>query len=175
MSATWTSVSLPYVTGEHRDSWAAEAAEHGGTGAQKLLEVTEVVPPADVATALNLEPGEAAVVRRRLMLFNEQPVELTDSYYPASIARGTPLAEFRKIRGGAVSLLADLGYTPRHAREDVAARLAVPAERAVLRLGDNECVLLLSRLLITEKDQPIEASVMTMVATGRRLRYQLSV
>jgi hypothetical protein len=32
----WTSVSLPYVTGEPGDAWAAEAKAHGGKGAQRL-------------------------------------------------------------------------------------------------------------------------------------------
>jgi GntR family transcriptional regulator len=35
-------------------------------------------------------------------------------------------------------------------------------------------VLLLARILITENDLPVEASVMTMVADGRRLRYELT-
>ena len=38
----WTSVSMPYVSGQRGDAWGAEAAEHGGTGTQKLLSVDEV-------------------------------------------------------------------------------------------------------------------------------------
>ncbi|MEV4316773.1 hypothetical protein [Actinocrispum sp. NPDC049592] len=63
------------------------------------------------------------------MLFNEQPVELTDSYYPVAIARGTWLAESRKIPGGAVAYLTDLGHPARRVREDISARLATPQER----------------------------------------------
>ncbi|MFD0204041.1 MULTISPECIES: GntR family transcriptional regulator [Saccharothrix] len=170
----WTSVSMPYVSGHRGDAWGAEAAEHGGTGTQKLLSVDEVVASATVADMLGLAAGEAVVVRRRLMLFNDHPVELVDSYYPANIARGTRLAEHRKIPGGAVALLADLGYPPRRVREDVSARLATPDERAALALDDPSCVLVLARALVTESDLPVEASVMTMVAEGRRLRYELT-
>src|SRR3954454_23367144 len=93
----WTSVSMPYVSGQRGDAWAAEAAQHGGTGTQKLLAVDEVPASASVAEMLGLSQGEPVVVRRRLILFDDHPVELADSYYPAAIARGTRLAEARKI------------------------------------------------------------------------------
>ncbi|MDX3656175.1 UTRA domain-containing protein [Streptomyces sp. ID05-26A] len=170
----WTSVSMPYVSGRRGDAWGAEAAAHGGTGTQKLLGVEEVPATAAIADMLNLAAGDAVIARRRLMLFDDHPVEITDSYYPAAIARGTRLAGARKIPGGAVALLADLGHQPRHVREDVSARLATQDEQAVLRLGIQSCVLLLARTLFTEKDLPVEASVMTMTADGRRLRYELT-
>jgi DNA-binding GntR family transcriptional regulator len=165
---------MPYVSGHRGDVWGVEAAEHGGTGTQKLVSVDEVVAPATVADMLGLAPGQPVVVRRRLMLFNDHPVELADSYYPANIAQGTRLAEPRKIPGGAVAFLADLGHPPRHVREDVSARLATPHERTTLKLDDPSCVLLLARALFTENDLPVEASVMTMVADRRRLRYELT-
>jgi DNA-binding GntR family transcriptional regulator len=170
----WTSVSMPYVSGQRGDAWGAEAAEHGGTGTQRLLSVDEVAAAATVADVLGLDPGEPVVVRRRVMLFDDHPVELVDSYYPATIARGTRLADPRKIPGGAVALLADLGHPPRRVREDVSARLATPDERTALQLNAPSCVLLLSRALISGNDLPVEASVMTMVADGRRLRYELT-
>ncbi|GAA3012951.1 GntR family transcriptional regulator [Actinokineospora diospyrosa] len=170
----WTSVSMPYVSGHRGDAWAAEAAEHGGSGTQKLLGVDEVAAPAMVADMLGVEPGERVIARRRVMFFDDHPVELTDSYYPLPIARGTKLAEPRKIRGGAVALLVDLGHPPRRLREDVSARLATPDEQAVLHLDAPACVLLLARVLLTDDDRPVEASVMTMIADGRRLRYELT-
>lgn len=173
-AGTWTSVSMPYVSGRGGDAWAAEAAAHGGTGTQRLLGVEEMSASATIAAMLGLHAGDPVVVRRRLILFNEHPVELAESSYPASIARGTRLADPRKIPGGAVTLLAELGHRPRHVREDVSARLATPDERAALQLADLSCVLLLARTLFTEHDLPVEASVMTMVADGRRLRYELT-
>ena len=170
----WTSVSMPYVSGQRGDAWSAEAAAHGGKGTQRLLGVDEVPASATIATMLGLATGAPVVVRRRLMLFDDHPVELTDSYYPAAIARGTRLAEARKIPGGAVALLADLGHPPRHISEDVSARLAGPDEQAALRLDAPSCVLVLARTLFTELDLAVEASVMTMVADGRQLRYELT-
>lgn len=174
----WISVSTPYVTprstGE-REAWADEAARQGRAGTQRLIEVVAVVPSPLVAEALNVVAGEFVVVRRRVMLLDGEPVELTDSYYPMSIAGGTRLAETSKIPGGAVTLLAELGYRPCRISEDVSARPPTAEEREALALGPQEWVLQLIRVATADDGQPVEASVITMTAGGRHLRYQLSV
>jgi DNA-binding GntR family transcriptional regulator len=109
------------------------------------------------------------------MFLDDQPVEAADSWYPASVARGTPLAEPRKIRGGAVTLLAGLGYVASEAREDIAFRAAADQEADALGLPAGTPVIVLSRTILSADDVPFEASVMVMVAEGRRLRYQLAV
>ena len=178
MEKHWVSVSMPYVTRRERgqrDAWAEEASRYGRTGTHRLREVAEVVPPAEVAEALRVDAGEKVVVRRRLILLDDEPVELADSYYPASLARGTGLAESRKIPGGAVTLLAELGYRLRQVQEDACARRPTVAERELLRLGGQDWVLGLVRIAMADGGLPVEASMITMVAEGRRLRYQLSV
>lgn len=171
----WTSVSLPYVTGDARNAWATEAQQHGHDGTHKLLAVQETDPSPAVVAALGLALGESAIVRRRVMLLDQHPVELTDSYYPPAIARRTRLADPRKIPGGAPALLTTLGYPARQVQEDVSARLATPAEQQALELEDGDCVLILFRITTTDGNRPIEASIMTMVARGRHLRYQLNI
>ncbi|TDB71002.1 UTRA domain-containing protein [Micromonospora sp. KC721] len=175
---SWVSVSMPYVcprsSGE-AEAWAEEAASQGGVGTQVLREVTEVAASPEVAERLRIALDTPVVVRRRLMLLDGRPVELTDSCYPASLARGTALGEARKIRGGAVSLLADLGYRPGRVSEDVYTRQPTDAERSALHLTDRDWVLGLTRILSTAEGMPIELSVMTMVPQGRRLRYELTV
>lgn len=172
------STSTPYLrprTSEERDAWTEEAAQQSRTGRQRLREVAEVVPPASVAEALSSPAGEMVIVRRRVMLLDEQPVELTDSYYPAYIARDTALAEPKKIPGGAVSLLAELGYRPHEVQEDISARAPSSQERQLLALEQGEWVLVLSRIVMADSKRPIEASIMTMTAQGRHLRYELAV
>lgn len=157
------------------DAWTEETRQRGVTGSSVLRDVAEELPPSDVAKALNLPPGGRVVVRRRTMLADDVPVELTDSYFPSSIAAGTMLAERRKVRGGAVAVLAELGCRPYHVQEDVEARMPSAAERDLLRLGDIQLVLTLFRISSTEDGTPVEVTTMTMRAEGRRLRYQLSV
>ena len=174
----WVGTSVPYLTprtGDQADAWSEEAATTGQTGTQKLREVTEAMPPQDVAAALGLSPGETAVVRRRVMFFDDQPVELTDSWYPAAVASGTALGEPRKIKGGAVTLLAELGYVAHEAREEIECRPATADEATELKLTPGAPVIALTRTTLTADEVPFEVSVMTMVAAGRRLRYRLVV
>jgi GntR family transcriptional regulator len=173
----WVVNSLPYLTPRAEgqgDAWAEEASRAGHAGTQRLREVGTEVPPGEVASALLLPPGAAAVVRRRTVLLDGRPVELADSWYPVRVAAGTALAGAGKIRGGAVTLLAALGYAVHEAREDVTARGASAAEAAVLEVASGTPVIVLSRTCLTSEGTPFEASVMVMVAEGRHLRYRLT-
>ncbi|WP_172387710.1 UTRA domain-containing protein [Streptomyces sp. MNP-20] len=176
MAGEWTSESSSYFTPRepsHGDAWAEEAERAGKIGTHRLAEVTECVPPESVAAALRLEPGELAVVRRRVVQLDGEPIELADSYYPLRIAQGTALAERRKIPGGAPTLLAGLGHVAAEVDEDVSCREATAAERAALNLGAAEWVLLLARLTIDQTGLPMEAMLMTMKTQGRHLHYRM--
>ncbi|MFJ7176440.1 UTRA domain-containing protein [Streptomyces massasporeus] len=166
--------SLAYVsprsTGE-ADAWTAEAQHQGG---QRLTEVAEVDPPEAVAKALGLATSEKAVVRRRTILLDGAPIELADSYYPPSIARGTGLAEKRKIKGGAPTLLAELGYRAHHVSEDLEFRKADDVERTALSLPEGADVLTLLRTTFAEDGSPFEVQLMVMKAP-RRLHYEIEV
>ncbi|WP_331732315.1 UTRA domain-containing protein [Streptomyces sp. NBC_00989] len=178
MTNAWTSTSISYVQPRQPgqvDAWTAEAAQAGKKGGQRLTEVGECVPPEAIAAALRLTPGEPAVVRRRLILEDDQPVELADSYYPTQIARGTALGERGKIPGGAPTLLARLGYTAAEVAEDVSAREASADERAALNLAPGAWVLVLARIAVAENGLPMEAMLMTMRAQDRHLHYQMRV
>lgn len=175
MEKNWSSTSLPYVLPNadgQSDAWTQETADEHAT--QELREVVEVVPPPEVSAALELPNGQPAIVRRRIMRRAGRPVELTDSYYPLSIASGTGLAEHRKIKGGAPTLLASLGHRPGRVVEDVEARTTTPAERTALELDQDEPVLILLRATRSQTGAPIEASLMTM-RRGARLHYEIEV
>ncbi|MEW2393038.1 UTRA domain-containing protein [Streptomyces venezuelae] len=153
------------------DAWSEESGKRGG---QVLSEVAEVAPPADVASKFGLATGEKAVVRRRIILLDGSPVELADSYYPLPVARGTALAEKRKIKGGAPTLLAELGYRPRHVSEDLTFRPADEAEREGLELPPGSSVLTLLRTTTTAEGSLYEVQLMTMKAP-RTLHYEIEV
>ena len=177
-TGTWASVSTPYVTPRQAgqpEAWAQEAAAYGRRGTQRLREVGVIEAPGDVAEALGLAPGESVVARRRVIMLDERPVELADSFYPVAIATGTRLAEPGKIPGGAPTLLAELGYRAHRVREDVSARVTTQAEQALLRLAEPGVVLVLFRVSGSEAAVPFEVSVLTMLADQRQLRYQLVV
>lgn len=171
----WRGTSLPYVlpnTEGQPDAWTQETA--GQKATQELIEVAEVIPPREVASALGLGDTDRVIVRRRIMRRNGRPVELTDSYYLLSIATGTALAEHRKIKGGAPTLLASLGHHPAEVAEDVTVRITSAAERAALELAEDAPVLALLRTTTSQAREAIEVSMMTMLP-GAKLHYEIEV
>ena len=174
----WITASTPYLApraaGEP-DPWEREAARVGLVGRHRLI-LTEWRPaPHDVASRLAIDQAALAVLRRRLVTLDDQPVEIADSWYPRSIAEGTALAEQKPIRGGAARLLADLGYVAVRHIEDIGV-CDPPTEVAPL-LGQSP-VLELTRTSYTETDIPFEVAVMLMSrelrpGRPRRLRYEL--
>ncbi|WP_435849804.1 UTRA domain-containing protein [Streptomyces scabiei] len=135
--------------------------------------------PAEVARLLGQAEGEPVVVRRRLILLDDQPHELTDSSYPAPTARGTALAGTARIPDGAVTLLAGPGPGPGHVgalvREDVTADNPDDEERATLRTAPDEPVLRLTRFTLDRDGRPIQVDRMVMPARSRRLRYEIAI
>ncbi|MGW0711891.1 GntR family transcriptional regulator [Streptomyces sp. NPDC002643] len=182
MSANrWTSTSMPYLTPRRQgqgqeqggDAWAADAAAQGRRGTQRILSAGEVPADAEVAGLFGLAEGEPVVVRRRLILLDDEPSELTDTYYPVDIARGTALAGSARIRGGAITLLAELGHVGALVREDITADVPDDEERQTLRTAPDEPVLRLTRLTLDRHDCPIQVDRMVMPARRQRLRYEI--
>lgn len=130
-------------------------AERGVT--YRLLKVAEIDPPSDVAAALG---EERAVLRHRLMLRGEEPCELSWSYYPASIAAGTPLAARGKIRGGAPSILADLGLPQREFIDRLSTRPPTTEEAEALELPGGVPVIRQFRIVNTDDQRPVEVSIL---------------
>ncbi|WP_329357505.1 UTRA domain-containing protein [Streptomyces anulatus] len=157
------------------DAWSAEAASAERRGTQRVVSAGEVAAPEGVAGLLAVEQGGQVIGRRRIMYLDGDPCELTDTYYPLEIARGTGLVGTAKIRGGAVRLLAELGHVGVRAREDVAARMPSESERAELALKADEPVLELTRLTLDADGRPIQVDVMVMPPRGQKLRYEIRI
>lgn len=177
-SDEWVSASAPYVAPRHAsasDAWTEESAKRGHQGDQKLTFAGEISAPPEVAEVFGIDEGAAVVARERVITLDGEPIELTNTYYPAAIAAGTALADLRKIKGGAVALLAQLGHTPDRVHEDVTARMPSEAEREALRLSDRDPVLILRRTTTDKEGDPIQVDLMTMPARGRHLNYEMQV
>ncbi|MFJ3042657.1 MULTISPECIES: GntR family transcriptional regulator [Streptomyces] len=177
-ASSWVSTSLPYLAPQEEgrgDAWAAEAEAQGRRGTQRILHAGEVPAPAEVARLLGVDEGEPVVVRRRLILLDGLPNELTDTYYPLAVARGTALARTAKIRGGAVTLLAELGHIGVLVREDVTATMPDEEERRTLEGAPDEPVLRLVRVTLDREGHPIQVDRMVMPALRQRLRYEIEI
>lgn len=138
----------------------------------KILDVAEGEAPADVAAALG---EERAVCRCRLMLRADAPVELSRSYYPASIAAGTALAGRGKIRGGAPAVLAELGYPERGWTDRISGRAPTPEEVEVLEIPQGVPVLRQFRTVYSDDRRPVEVSVLIKPCHLYELEYDQAI
>ncbi|MBP5939050.1 GntR family transcriptional regulator [Streptomyces acidiscabies] len=153
-------------------SWLTAATSKGRRGSIELLEVAEVRPPVDVAAALRLDKNGMAVLRRQVLSYDGSPVELVKSYYPVELARGTAMAERRKIRGGTPALLAEMGYPPRHTVDRVSARVPTQEQFEALRLPSDLPVLRTFRVVYSDDERPIEVTVMAKAGHLYELQYE---
>ncbi|MFJ1845894.1 GntR family transcriptional regulator [Streptomyces sp. NPDC088146] len=152
--------------------WLTEAAKSGSRAHSTLLEVVEVEPPADVVEALRLSKSGTALLRRQLLMVDDEPAELVASYYPLEIARGTVMAEHRKIPGGTPTLLAEMGYPPRLSVDRVSARVPTQDQYQALRLPGGLPVLRTLRVVYSDDERPIEATVMVKAGHLYEVQYE---
>lgn len=172
----WRVVSSRYLSvppEDERDRWTTEGTKDGRRADQQIAFVGEVEPPDEVADHLGLPDAGTAVVRRRVMFLDDEPVELTDTYYPTDLAQGSRIMDMGKIPRGARAVLADLGYPPRRAHEVVHTRMPTPDESRALRLSMGTPVFHVVRTVLSDDDRPIEVSVMVLSGDRNRLEYEI--
>ncbi|MFF5159781.1 GntR family transcriptional regulator [Streptomyces sp. NPDC000348] len=154
--------------------WLAEAAKLGAPAHSTLLDVVETRPPVDVASALGLDGAETAVLRHQILSIDGEPVELVKSYYPLSIARDTDLTAKRKIRGGTPTLLGRLGFPPRLSVDRVSARVPTQEQYQALNLPSDLPVLRTLRVVYSDDERPVEATVMVKAGHLYELQYEFT-
>ncbi|MFD8809094.1 GntR family transcriptional regulator [Streptomyces sp. NPDC059597] len=154
--------------------WLTETAKLGTRAHSTLLDVREATAPADVAAALRIAHDESVLLRHQILSLDEEPVELVTSYYPMAIARGTALTEKRKIKGGTPALLAELGHPPRTSVDRVSARVPTQEQYQALRLPSDLPVLRTLRVMYSDEERPVEATVMTKAGHLYELQYEFT-
>lgn len=160
----------PAATGQPY-RWLTETAKLG-RARSKLLDVREATPPADARLAFGLPEGGTALLRCQLLTIDDEPVELVKSYYPLELARGTAMMERRKIKGGTPTLLAELGHPPRLSVDRVSARVPTQEEYSALQLPGSLPVLRTLRVVYSDRERPIEATVMAKAGHLYELQYE---
>ncbi|MFI6228699.1 GntR family transcriptional regulator [Micromonospora echinospora] len=151
--------------------WLSEAERRGLKGSVDLLHVAEVTPPAQVRLAFGLADDGVAVLRKQVMLLDDEPAELVHSYYPVDVARGTPLAEKRRIKGGTSRALSDMGINPYEFVDQVSTRPPTPEEFLTLELPPDISIMRTFRVVYAEGRRPIEATVMVKAGHMYELQY----
>ncbi|EFL38999.1 LOW QUALITY PROTEIN: regulatory protein KorSA, GntR-family transcriptional regulator, partial [Streptomyces griseoflavus Tu4000] len=154
--------------------WLTEAAKLGAPAHSTLLDVVEIRPPADVASALALGDTEVAVLRHQILSIDGEPVEQVKSYYPLSVARDTAITAKRKIKGGTPTLLGQLGFPPRLSVDRVSARVPTQEQYQALNLPSDLPVLRTLRVVYSDDERPVEATVMVKAGHLYELQYEFT-
>jgi GntR family transcriptional regulator len=154
----------------HLLGFTEETMRHGGAVASRVLEQTIVMPPAVVAAALDLAPGEATVKIVRLRSAGETPVLLETSFVPAS---GCPGLEEADLETQSLYLLLDLRYGVRlqRARQSIEATVANDYESDLFGTPIGTPMLLLEGVTFTDDNRPAE--YFKAVYRADRIKFEL--
>jgi GntR family transcriptional regulator len=136
------------------------------------VELGAVAAPAEVAERLRLDPRDQALIRRRRMYADDEPMQLATSYVPWSLAEGTQMTTEDTGPGGLYSRLADAGHRPARFTEEVAIRMASEDESRFLNLPAPEPVFYLVRTAFDDSGRPVEICEHIMPGDRWELTYE---
>lgn len=142
-----------------------EAERQGIKADRKMLYIGPEPASEHVALALNVEPGDEVVARRKLMLANDVPVRLATSFFRADLFGNTRIAEPEFVRPSLQSALTDLGYQFGRAEEYVKARRSTAFEIETLEIEPDEWVVQVLRASYSTEGTPVHTLETVCVAT----------
>jgi GntR family transcriptional regulator len=159
-----------------RPGFDATVAEHGIVGRQEILEVRGNVPaPGHIAAELHLEDSDTAVMRFVRMFADDQPVRLARSWFPTTWASGTPLAETRRIRGGAARVVEELRGPLATSYVDLEGRNATEEERTLLNLARGVQVVHTVTTFLDPQEQPVFVQEEIADASRHKWRFRVEL
>jgi GntR family transcriptional regulator len=128
-----------------------------GPVARRFIDCRRVRAPAEVARALGLKTGDAAVQVRRLLSFGERPAVLDDIWLPGHLFRGLTLERLADHKGTLYGFFeTEFGVRMIRADEKLRATAADDDSAALLDLPVGTPLLSVERLAFTYGDQVVE-------------------
>ncbi len=125
--------------------------------ASELLDVKRGRVSAEVARALDIKPGDAILVLRRLLRYGGEPTVLDEITLPASLFKGLTKERFDAYEGSMYGFFeTEFGVRMLRAEEQVKAVAADPTTAEALRVGMGSPVLCVERIAYTYGDKPVE-------------------
>lgn len=120
----------------------------------QTLAIRREAPPADIASLLQLAPGEPAQHTRRLRLENGAPVVLSDAWAPLDLLKGVAESALRKSLVYQVLLAQGIVFD--RVVQEISAEAADPENAAWLQTEVGAPLLRVTRLLHDTQDRPIQ-------------------
>ena len=130
--------------------------EVGGM-ARRFIDCRRLRAPAEVARALALKAGDAAVQVRRVLSFRGKPVVLDDIWLPGQAFKGLTAERLADYKGPMYGLFeSEFGVRMIRAEEKLRAVAADADAAALLTLPPGAPLLSVERLSFTYGDRPVE-------------------
>ena len=124
---------------------------------RRFLDCRRQRAPAEVARAIGLAGGEAALQVRRLLYFRGQPVVLDDIWLPAALFKGLTSSRLSAYQGPMYGLFeAEFGVRMLRAEEQIRAVAADAAAAELLQVAVGAPLLSVERVSYTYDDRPVE-------------------
>ena len=125
--------------------------------ARRFLDCRRMRAPADVARALDLKAGESALLVRRTLSRNGQPVVLDEIWLPAAPFKGLSAERLSQYAGPMYGLFeSEFGVRMIRAEEKIRAVAADAATAELLEVAPGTPLLCVERLAHTYGDRPVE-------------------
>ncbi|GIJ47663.1 GntR family transcriptional regulator [Virgisporangium aliadipatigenens] len=158
-----------------RDRWGTGAtiqdADTGKRSRTVDVETGERVAPDWVAAPLGLADGAVAAFRSRRFVVEDRYVQLSVSWMPAELVRGTAIMHTDTGPGGMYARLAELGHAPATFVERVRTRMPTRDEEERLELLAGTPVFEITRHATTEAGRCVEVNRMTLDGRAYVLDY----
>ena len=155
---------------------ASQLEPPASTIAYQVLHIGHERPPTDAAQKLGLAADETALLRKRLMLRDDEPVEIEWSYYSKSVITGTALDQLRpevqRDLATAPTVLAALGWHQHGLVDEIQVREPTTEELQTLELPDEIPVMRTLRTITDAKGTVLEVTVMITSGHLYGVRYQ---
>ncbi|MGW0653738.1 GntR family transcriptional regulator [Streptomyces umbrinus] len=158
-----------------REQWGAGKSIWSADEARPVtidVRVDTLSAPAHIARQLDLGEGELVCARSRRFVLNDRPVMLATSYLPLELVAGSAIMRVDTGEGGIYARLAELGYAPVHFREEIRGRLPKADEAEKLALPAERPVLKLFRTAYAEGGVVVEVNEMTLDSASYVLDYE---
>ena len=121
-------------------------------------------PPSDAARKLGLADDETAILRKRLMLRDGEPVEIEWSYYRESVVTGRGIDKHRRDLATSPAILPEMGRQQRGLVDEIQVREPTTEELLTLELPDKIPVMRTLRTITDASGTVLEVTV--MIASG---------
>ena len=125
--------------------------------ASRLIEIRRGKAGADSARQLELKPGDAVLILRRVLEWGGEPVVLDEMTLPAALFRGLTRARYEAYHGSMYGFFeTQFGVRMLKAQERLSAIAADAASATMLGISPGTPLLAVDRVTLTYGDRPVE-------------------